>query len=393
MTRTLISFPVDLVPQESGLWLSDVYMWKQLEGIQDYLDCDFLCLLPDGVNPKNCLIKFPSERVLSIKVQSARTHYLLKKATKLKNTLNYILEKRIYQNLVLFEPLPLNLYLAQIGHRRKMRIFSWFSGDYFHSGLATLRGSLGKQWFKILPTWIMKLGIFKYMTQVSRMVITDSPHLFKNCTKVFFAPSQTINREEISTLPKARVGEYECLSLLFVGRVVPLKGLHVLIEALAALSGSLQFHLTIVGPLYGREFGGYEYRLRRLIHETGLNSKVTLVGNVNDRRVLEQYYLQADVFVLPSFTEGTPKAMLEAMAYGLPVVASRVGGIPLVVRDGREGFLIEPGNINDLQANIRRMLANRNRLKIMGQLARERSFNYSKDCIFKNMAQEITAVR
>jgi glycosyltransferase involved in cell wall biosynthesis len=266
-------------------------------------------------------------------------------------------------------------------------------GNYFHSGLATLRGSLGKQWFKILPTWIMKLGIFKYMTQVSRMVITDSPHLFKNCTKVFFAPSQTINREEISTLPKARVGEYECLSLLFVGRVVPLKGLHVLIEALAALSGSLQFHLTIVGPLYGREFGGYEYRLRRLIHETGLNSKVTLVGNVNDRRVLEQYYLQADVFVLPSFTEGTPKAMLEAMAYGLPVVASRVGGIPLVVRDGREGFLIEPGNINDLQANIRRMLANRNRLKIMGQLARERSFNYSKDCIFKNMAQEITAVR
>jgi glycosyltransferase involved in cell wall biosynthesis len=393
MARTLISFPVELAPQGDGRWLSDAYMWKKLEGIQDYLECDFLCLFIQGFKPTNCFINLPSEKVLGIIVPTGRIPYFLKKAAKLRIALNHLLEKRPYKNLILFEPLPLNLYLAQIGRRRKMNVISWLSGNHYCSNMLAVKNSHNLyQMCKETGKWALESFIIKCMTKVSRMMISDSPHLYRNRLRTVFAPSQTINSKEMGALPFARVGEKETPSLLFVGRVVPLKGLHILIQALTALKEQLLFHLTIVGPLYGPEYGGYEFTLRRLIQEKGLSRRVTLTGNISDRRELEKHYLQSDLFVLPSMTEGTPKAILEAMAYGLPVIASRVGGIPIVVRDGRDGILIDPWNPMDLQAALRRILGDRQRLRLMGQSGRERSLQLSKERIFRILAQEIAAL-
>jgi len=364
-----------------------------LEGIQDYLECDFLCLFIQGFRPTNCLINLPSEQVLGITVPSGRTPYLLKNAARLRTALDHLLEKRSYQKLILFEPLPLNLYLAQIGRRRKMNVISWLSGNHYCSSMLAVKTSHNVyQMCKETGKWALKSFIIKYMTKVSRMMITDSPYLYRNRLRTVFAPSQTINSEEVAALPVAGVGEKETLSLLFVGRVVPLKGVHNLIQALTALKEELLFHLTIVGPLYGPEYGGYEFTLRRLIQEKGLSRRVTLTGNISDRRELEKHYLQSDLFVLPSMTEGTPKAILEAMAYGLPVVASRVGGIPLVVRDGRDGVLIDPRNPIDLQSALRRVLGDRQKMRLMGQSGRERSLQLSKERIFRRLAQEIAAL-
>jgi len=400
MARTLISFPVGLAPQGPGRWLSDSYMWKQLEGIQDYFDCDFLCLFIQGFRPTNCLFNLPSEKVLGITVPSGRTPYFLKNAAKLRIGLNHLLERRNYKNLILFEPLPLNLYLAQIARRRKINVISWFCGDQIHRCKATVYPSTTYyQMFKDMANWVLKSFIIKYLIKVSQMVVTDLPQLYqkpnlsRNRLRVVFAPSQTINSEEVAALPVAGVGEKETLSLLFVGRVNPLKGVHNLIQALAALKKQLLFHLTVVGPLYGPEYGGYEFTLRRLIEEKGLSRRVTLTGNISDRRELEQLYLQSDLFVLPSMNpEGTPKAILEAMAYGLPVFASWVGGIPLVVRNGRDGVLIDPWNPMELQAALGRMLEDRQRLRLMGQSGRERSLQLSKERIFQILAQEIAAL-
>jgi glycosyltransferase involved in cell wall biosynthesis len=368
-------------------------MWKQLEDIQDYLDCDFLCLFSKGPEPKNCQVNLPSERVRGIPVASTKTAYVLKNAVQLRNSLNRLLENHSYQNLILFEPFPVNLYLAQVGRQRHMNIIPWFSGDYSRSNLIDIKTfqnlpHLGKA----MGRWLLHSFIVKYLTQVSSVVITDSPHLFLNKQRVVFVPSQTINQKEMAALPCAPVGEKKEFSLLFVGRVVPLKGLHYLIQALSELKDPPPFHLTIVGPVYGMEHGGYEFTLRRLIQEKGLGPQVTLTGNISDRRELEKYFLQADFFILPSLTEGAPKAICEAMAYGLPVVASRVGGIPLLVRDGRDGLLIDSGNPADLASALGRMLGDRQMLRLMGQSARERSQELAKELIFQRLAKEINAM-
>jgi len=80
---------------------------------------------------------------------------------------------------------------------------------------------------------------------------------------------------------------------------------------------------------------------------------VTLAGHQDD---VQPYYGMADVFVLPSHSEGSPNVLLEAMAAGLPVVATSVGGVPELAVNGREALLVEKGDISGLAASIRRIL-------------------------------------
>jgi glycosyltransferase involved in cell wall biosynthesis len=70
-----------------------------------------------------------------------------------------------------------------------------------------------------------------------------------------------------------------------------------------------------------------------------------------------RYYREHDIFVLPSVGEGTPRVLVEARANSLPLVATRVGGIPLSVSDGRDGLLVPPGNADALAAAIDRLVA------------------------------------
>jgi glycosyltransferase involved in cell wall biosynthesis len=130
--------------------------------------------------------------------------------------------------------------------------------------------------------------------------------------------------------------------LLFVGRLHPVKGLSHLLEALALLDsrGSLDFDTILVGE------GALRAECESYISGHDLIGKVRLVGEIPHADVHE--WLQAcDVLCLPSLMEGTPNVVLEAQACGVPVVASRVGGIPAMVNP-RTGVLVEPGNPGQL---------------------------------------------
>ena len=83
-------------------------------------------------------------------------------------------------------------------------------------------------------------------------------------------------------------------------------------------------------------------RLEQLAHDLGIAASCYFVGYQSD---VAGYYRLFDAFVLPSVNEGTPVSAIEALASGTPVVANRVGGVPDVVRDGVDGFLVEPGDI------------------------------------------------
>ena len=132
------------------------------------------------------------------------------------------------------------------------------------------------------------------------------------------------------------------LRLLYVGRMVPVKGQNLLLDAVAQLRlAGIEVALTMIGQ--GPRLG----ELEREVRARGLESVVTLPGAVS-QDVIRSYYAEAHVFVLPSFAEGVPVVLMEAMAMGLPVVTTRVGGIPELVEHGESGFIIPPGRVDSL---------------------------------------------
>ena len=129
-------------------------------------------------------------------------------------------------------------------------------------------------------------------------------------------------------------------SLIYAGRLSPEKGVDVLIEAIADLvaNRALPATLTIAGD--GPERG----RLEQLAGERGVSTHVTFAGQL-DRAALGARFAAADLCVQPSRTEGFSKAWLDAMAYGLPVVASEVGAAASVMGEpGERGWLVPPGD-------------------------------------------------
>jgi glycosyltransferase involved in cell wall biosynthesis len=137
--------------------------------------------------------------------------------------------------------------------------------------------------------------------------------------------------------------------VLCVGRLVPFKGQSLLIEAIASLrrSGS-DARLTLIGD------GPSRVDLERRAHELGLDDAVTVAGAVGQDEI-RSHYAAASAFCLPSFAEGVPVVLMEAMAMRLPVVTTRVMGISELVDDGDSGLLIRPGRIDELTAALGRL--------------------------------------
>jgi glycosyltransferase involved in cell wall biosynthesis len=393
VSTALLSFPAILMENPPGGWTSNVYMWKQLEDIHKYLDCDFLCLFPDGFERKEVELDFPRERVFGVPVPSTSPPYIIKNIFLIKKQINSCMHNRDYKYLILFEPLLVNLMVFSIFRMKGAKIITWICGNHGASSLFNIK--LSKNITRKIKSYIdyyITENIIKYLIRHSDMIITDNPVYLQNKTPGLFAPSHTMDSHDLLQLPVAAVGTKPVISLLFVGRVVPIKGVYELVSALSEIKNSLSLHLTIVGSLSAAHHDGYELRIRELIQKQDLSRFVTFSGNVSDRKVLENYYLNADIFVLPSLTEGTPKAMLEAMAYGLPIIASRVGGIPEIIRDGVEGVLVTPQDQEGLVNALKHLAQDRQLLTAMGQAARARSRCFTKDLIFQKITEKILSI-
>jgi len=150
---------------------------------------------------------------------------------------------------------------------------------------------------------------------------------------------------------KTRDGRF---TILFVGRLVERKGVSYLVQALRALPPGLDARLVIVGDGPERE------PLERQVAAMGLDGRVEVRGRIPEEE-LERAYATADLFVLPAIvdsrgdTEGLGVVLLEAMSHRVPVVASRVGGIPDIVVDGEGGILVPPADAGALAAAIARI--------------------------------------
>jgi glycosyltransferase involved in cell wall biosynthesis len=152
--------------------------------------------------------------------------------------------------------------------------------------------------------------------------------------------------------------------LLFVGRLAAVKGLPVLFEALKAL---VPRHPGLMLELIGD--GSERAGLERRVAAAGLGDHVRFLGYRGQAEVADRLR-ETDVFVLPSFAEGVPVVLMEAMASRVPVVATRVAGVGELVRDGESGFTVPPGDPVALAAAIDALLADPALCARMGEAGR-----------------------
>jgi len=137
--------------------------------------------------------------------------------------------------------------------------------------------------------------------------------------------------------------------LLFVGRVEPEKGLEYLFQAIRILNqeSKKNYSLSVVGKSHlGNE--EKERRIKALANKKGLSELINFSGYIPHGHKLFNLYKKSDIFVLPSLIEGIPKVLYEAMAKGLPIIATKVGGIPDIIEDCHNGLLIKPGSVDTI---------------------------------------------
>jgi glycosyltransferase involved in cell wall biosynthesis len=148
-----------------------------------------------------------------------------------------------------------------------------------------------------------------------------------------------------------------------VARLVWFKAIDILIEAAALVKSTTKVHFLVVGD------GVLRPRLQQLVEARGLNDRVRLLGERHDVAGL---LALSDIFALPSASEGMPIAIMEAMAVGLPVVATAVDGTPELVLDGQTGTLVRPGDPRAFADALDPLLGNAELRQKLGQAGRQR---------------------
>lgn len=240
------------------------------------------------------------------------------------------------------------------------------------------------------------LGCSEYVTGKVRRCF---PSLAHRCRTLY-------NGVDVTPVGAGRRGNGDPVRrILFVGRISPEKGLHVLLEAFREIAERCpEAQLDIVGPraalplafIYKLSddpkvsglaaFCGGDYLAdlrKRLTPE--LMKRVSFSG-VLAHSALAERYAAADLYVQPSFTETFGVPIAEAMAAGVPVVATRVGGMPEAVEDGRTGRLVEPDDAGALAEAVVDLLSDEGRRRSMGEAARRRAVErFSWEQITRNV--------
>ena len=168
-----------------------------------------------------------------------------------------------------------------------------------------------------------------------------------------------------------KVYENNFVSFLFMGRCGERKGVYDLLDVVEKIKNDGYTHLDFKLILAG---DGDIDNINKVITDKELDNIVITTGWVNKEK-RDELLKNSDVFVLPSYNEGLPMAMLEAMSYYLPCVVTKVGGMPEVINDGIEGFISNPGDKEALYRNLLVFIKDKEKINSMGNSAFKTVFN------------------
>ena len=199
---------------------------------------------------------------------------------------------------------------------------------------------------------------------------TRSQEIWGRSAAVTYIPNG-VDVEEFRPRPKNPGSEY--VRVLCPRRMDPKNGVIYLVQAFLQLRErfpDLKIELLLTGGALGTEHEAYDVAVRRVVAESRFGSEVIFLGNVPSVD-MPKIFQASDIVVIPSLVEAVSLSALEAMATGLPVIASNVGGLPEIVLDGRTGVLVPPRDVMRLEAAIRQLATSKDERSALGSKARE----------------------
>lgn len=209
--------------------------------------------------------------------------------------------------------------------------------------------------FDVYFEWKFKKIISKIVFSIANAVVAITEDMKRELQKIYkkeiFVIPNSVNLEKFKGHEKQELRKrYNILGsekiILFAGVVRPVKGVKYLVEAFSAINKKIpELKLFIIGE------GSEIENLKNFAIEKNIEDKVIFKGKIDTRKVAE-YMVLSDIFVLPSLSEGFPLVVLEAMAAGLPIVCTNVRGLPEIVEDNKNGFLVEPENSNQISEKM-----------------------------------------
>lgn len=233
----------------------------------------------------------------------------------------------------------------------------------------------------------LQLGFYHKMTRpVVRIIWQNSVKVVANSGGLKALAEKTSSDLDIAVIPngidtdifKPALGAAHDspVRLLMVGRLVKQKNVPLLLNAFSLLNSALRenIRLDIVGE------GPERPDIEKMILNLGLTKWVTVRGWLPREKVIE-FYQKASIVIMPSMEEGMPNVILEAMACGLPVLATDVTGNCDLVMHGANGYLFAPGHCEALTFHLEKMIADEALRRKMGQKSRELASNYSWETI------------
>lgn len=241
----------------------------------------------------------------------------------------------------------------------------------------TFHGHVLKGYFDPVRTAFFK-KVERSLARVTDALVAVSPEVRDELVAAGIAPREKFSVIRLGIPLEERLGDatadldyrrlYGISESAFVvgwvGRMTDVKDTDAVLEIVgAARDRGLEAVLVMVGD------GPDRVRLEQLAHDIGIARSTFFVGYQPE---VAGYYRLFDAFLLPSVNEGTPVSAIEALASGTPVVATRVGGVPDVVRDGEDGFLFEPGDTDDAAERLALLASDATLRSALGASGRER---------------------
>lgn len=194
---------------------------------------------------------------------------------------------------------------------------------------------------------------------------------------------QNLSREEARNKLQIKADDK---IIIFVGSLRPVKGVKYLIKAMKIVrQKEPNARLILIGN------GEEKQDLIKLTGDLNLGNLITFVGEIPNEKVPE-YMAASNVFVLPSLSEGFPLVSLEAMACGLPIVVSRVCGLPEIVEDGKNGFLVESGNPEQIAEKVLLLLEDDELRERMSRNNKEKVKDYTWEGVIGRLERIYEAI-
>ncbi len=349
----------------SYYYAADTALKFFMENVASYFDHVSLCVPvikdQDGSHLEAGLISFDPQRIRIVETYPCKSvaEYYLKLPFILKRNVG-LFYKEMQNTDVIFLRLPaMNaflIYFLNSLRKKKINLICYFEGNEKEIIVRShrYRGLLNK-----ISIWIASLHsiVYQRIVRAAKVAFFLSSAM-KNeyaCGKnnAFFIFTSLLDDADIHRRPSGPCSDNK-IKLLYVGRLSHEKGIEYLLKSIQMLRRNRRdVTLQLCGD------GPEKKNLQILCRKLEIEGKVEFTGFVPQGRELNKVYSEADIFILPSLSEGVPKVLLEAMSKGLPVITTEVGGIPDIIKHNENGILIPPGSPAAISEAIESILENR----------------------------------